>query len=166
MVYLCFIRRSLFSPLSYFPPNSQRIPRGSSLLFSFLYNLLRSLSIFLFISISTFSLFFLNKMQSSLSLTFSPTTSAAATISRSHHSLPLSTAKPLNLRFCGLRREALGLGFSTSLNRNLRRQHSAIVSAARSDNGSSTSGSFDYDLLIIGAGVGGHGAALHAVEKV
>ncbi|CAK8563765.1 unnamed protein product [Lathyrus sativus] len=103
-------------------------------------------------------------MQSSLSLTFSPTPSAA-TISRSHHFLPLSTAKPLNLRFCGLRREALGLGFSSSLSRNLRRQCSAIVSAARSDNGSSTSGSFDYDLLIIGAGVGGHGAALHAVEK-
>lgn len=28
------------------------------------------------------------------------------------------------------------------------------------------SGGFDYDLVIIGAGVGGHGAALHAVEKV
>lgn len=25
---------------------------------------------------------------------------------------------------------------------------------------------FDYDVVIIGAGVGGHGAALHAVEKV
>lgn len=63
----------------------------------------------------------------------------------------------------------LGLDFSTSLNNHLRklprRQHSAVVSAALSDNGS-TSGSFDYDLLIIGAGVGGHGAALHAVEKV
>ncbi|GAU37454.1 hypothetical protein TSUD_206900 [Trifolium subterraneum] len=111
-------------------------------------------------------------MQSSLSLSFSPT-SSATTISRSHHSFPLSTGtKPLNLRFCGLRREALGLGFSTSLNRNLhqqqqlpRRQYSAVVSAARSDNGSSSGSSFDYDLLIIGAGVGGHGAALHAVEK-
>jgi len=104
-------------------------------------------------------------MHSSLSLSFSPTSSTA----RSHHSLPLSTGKPLNLRFCGLRREALGLGFKTSINRNIRqlpsRQHSAVVSAARSDNGSTT-GSFDYDLLIIGAGVGGHGAALHAVEKV
>ncbi|PNY13461.1 dihydrolipoyl dehydrogenase-like protein [Trifolium pratense] len=110
-------------------------------------------------------------MQSSLSLSFSPT-SSATTISRSHHSFPLSTAtKPLNLRFCGLRREALGLGFSTSLNRNLhqqqlpRSQYSAVVSAARSDNGSTSGSSFDYDLLIIGAGVGGHGAALHAVEK-
>jgi dihydrolipoamide dehydrogenase len=26
--------------------------------------------------------------------------------------------------------------------------------------------SFDYDVVIIGAGVGGHGAALHAVERV
>jgi dihydrolipoamide dehydrogenase len=25
---------------------------------------------------------------------------------------------------------------------------------------------FDYDLVIIGCGVGGHGAALHAVEQV
>ncbi|MCI70380.1 dihydrolipoyl dehydrogenase-like, partial [Trifolium medium] len=71
---------------------------------------------------------------------------------------------------CGFRRESLGLGFSTSLNRNLRqllcRQYSAVVSAARSDNGSTSVSSFDYDLLITGAGVGGHGAALHAVEKV
>lgn len=34
-----------------------------------------------------------------------------------------------------------------------------------SGNGSPSKG-FDYDLVIIGAGVGGHGAALHAVEKV
>jgi hypothetical protein len=27
-------------------------------------------------------------------------------------------------------------------------------------------GGFDYDLVIIGCGVGGHGAALHAVEQV
>ncbi|XP_004508160.1 dihydrolipoyl dehydrogenase 1, chloroplastic [Cicer arietinum] len=102
-------------------------------------------------------------MQSSLSLSLSP-----AIVSRSHPSFTVSSVKPLNLSFCGLRREALGLGFATSLNRNLRqlprRQHSAVVTAAASDNGS-TSGSFDYDLLIIGAGVGGHGAALHAVEK-
>lgn len=39
------------------------------------------------------------------------------------------------------------------------------MSALASDNGSAPK-SFDYDLLIIGAGVGGHGAALHAVEKV
>eukprot|EP00271_Cylindrocystis_brebissonii_P010387 TRINITY_DN26560_c0_g1_i1.p1 TRINITY_DN26560_c0_g1~~TRINITY_DN26560_c0_g1_i1.p1 ORF type:complete len:575 (+),score=104.56 TRINITY_DN26560_c0_g1_i1:180-1904(+) len=42
------------------------------------------------------------------------------------------------------------------------RHVSRIVSMAASDNGASSS--FDYDLIIIGAGVGGHGAALHAVE--
>jgi hypothetical protein len=43
-----------------------------------------------------------------------------------------------------------------------------VPRALASTNGSSTSvkGGFDYDLIIIGAGVGGHGAALHAVEKV
>lgn len=30
----------------------------------------------------------------------------------------------------------------------------------------SADGKFDYDLLIIGCGVGGHGAALHAVDCV
>lgn len=38
------------------------------------------------------------------------------------------------------------------------------MSASLSGNGSPSKG-FDYDLVIIGAGVGGHGAALHAVEK-
>jgi dihydrolipoamide dehydrogenase len=38
------------------------------------------------------------------------------------------------------------------------------VTALASDNGSHVT-AFDYDLIIIGAGVGGHGAALHAVEK-
>lgn len=36
--------------------------------------------------------------------------------------------------------------------------------ASAADNGSHVT-AFDYDLIIIGAGVGGHGAALHAVEK-
>lgn len=36
--------------------------------------------------------------------------------------------------------------------------------AAASGNGAA-GGGFDYDLVIIGAGVGGHGAALHAVEE-
>ncbi|KAK7264696.1 hypothetical protein RJT34_32306 [Clitoria ternatea] len=106
-------------------------------------------------------------MHSCLSLSFS-STSSAATVSRSHHSFPRPTATPLNLRFCGLRREVLGFSLTTSLNHHHARlpgrPHSSAVSAALSDNGSSPQ-SFDYDLLIIGAGVGGHGAALHAVEK-
>ncbi|MQL99184.1 hypothetical protein Taro_031901, partial [Colocasia esculenta] len=70
------------------------------------------------------------------------------------------------LRFCGLRREALGSCFlsrscsSGSSRPRLPRK----VSASASENGSASK-SFDYDLVIIGAGVGGHGAALHAVEK-
>lgn len=40
------------------------------------------------------------------------------------------------------------------------------VCAALQSNGTPSKGGFDYDLVIIGAGVGGHGAALHAVEKV
>ena len=44
------------------------------------------------------------------------------------------------------------------------RPHLKKVSAALSDNGKPSK--FDYDLVIIGAGFGGHGAALHAVEKV
>ena len=38
--------------------------------------------------------------------------------------------------------------------------------ANRSDVVVTANASFDYDLVIIGAGVGGHGAALHAVEQV
>lgn len=41
-----------------------------------------------------------------------------------------------------------------------------MAAAATAGNGAAGSGGFDYDLVIIGAGVGGHGAALHAVEKV
>ncbi|KAF8394650.1 hypothetical protein HHK36_020866 [Tetracentron sinense] len=80
----------------------------------------------------------------------------------------INASKPLNLRFCGLRREALG---STALKQldssrvvSSRRKQSKKLSASLSSNGSPSKG-FDYDLVIIGAGVGGHGAALHAVEK-
>ena len=40
-----------------------------------------------------------------------------------------------------------------------------MAAAVSSRNGSGSDG-FDYDLVIIGAGVGGHGAALHAFETV
>ncbi|KAL3011884.1 hypothetical protein AAZX31_07G223300 [Glycine max] len=108
-------------------------------------------------------------MHSSLSLSFSATSSSAATVSRSRHSFHSpAVATPLNLRFCGLRREAFASGLAASRNRHHshlpRRPRSAAVSAALSSNGIPPK-SFDYDLLIIGAGVGGHGAALHAVEK-
>lgn len=40
------------------------------------------------------------------------------------------------------------------------------MAAAVEPQNESASDEFDYNLVIIGAGVGGHGAALHAVEKV
>lgn len=43
-----------------------------------------------------------------------------------------------------------------------RRSFPAAPAAAASS--SSSGGKYDYDLVIIGCGVGGHGAALHAVE--
>ncbi|XP_014499075.1 dihydrolipoyl dehydrogenase 1, chloroplastic [Vigna radiata var. radiata] len=100
-------------------------------------------------------------MQSSISLS----SSYASTVSGPRHSFSLSGGSlvPSTLRFCGLRRQAFT---SSSLNHHCRRrlQHSAAVTAALSNNGTGPT-LFDYDLLIIGAGVGGHGAALHAVEK-
>ncbi|OAY56098.1 dihydrolipoyl dehydrogenase 1, chloroplastic isoform X2 [Manihot esculenta] len=103
-------------------------------------------------------------MQSSFSLSLSHPT----TVPRSNHtfdSLPFAPSKPINLRLCGLRREALGF---SSLSRRGLKLHtptlSKSISASLTDNGSPPK-SFDYDLIIIGAGVGGHGAALHAVEK-
>ena len=42
---------------------------------------------------------------------------------------------------------------------------SSAVSTAAVGNGKHGSTDYDYDLIIIGCGVGGHGAALHAVEN-
>ncbi|KAK1278905.1 hypothetical protein QJS04_geneDACA007112 [Acorus gramineus] len=102
-------------------------------------------------------------MQSSLSLS-----STSLSLSGSHRTLSPPLA---SLRFCGLRREALGFKQQQNLQRQrpsllARASNLAPVSAsADSGNDSPSTGGFDYDLVIIGAGVGGHGAALHAVEK-
>ncbi|KAM0025650.1 putative dihydrolipoyl dehydrogenase [Helianthus debilis subsp. tardiflorus] len=76
-----------------------------------------------------------------------------------------NTSTPTQLRFCGLRREAF-TGCKSSSNAPLLKQlrHNTTISASLNGNGTPSKG-FDYDLVIIGAGVGGHGAALHAVEK-
>lgn len=75
----------------------------------------------------------------------------------------------INLRFCGFRREAFGISNLTRSSsgrfRLSTRGRSKRISASTGNNGTPPK-SFDYDLIIIGAGVGGHGAALHAVEKV
>ncbi|KAF2289103.1 hypothetical protein GH714_028922 [Hevea brasiliensis] len=103
---------------------------------------------------------------------FSLSLSQPITVPRSNHafdSIPFAPSKPINLRFCGLRRETLGFSsLSRSHSRRGLQLHTTTtskgISASLADNGSPPK-SFDYDLIIIGAGVGGHGAALHAVEK-
>ncbi|KAF2312751.1 hypothetical protein GH714_039843 [Hevea brasiliensis] len=92
-------------------------------------------------------------MQSSFSLSCSQ----ATTVPRSNYtfdSLPFAPSKPINLRFCGLRREALG--FSSLSRSHFRRglqlhtpTRSKRISASLVDNGSPPK-SFDYDLIIIG----------------
>ncbi|KAK3160793.1 hypothetical protein QOZ80_1BG0064550 [Eleusine coracana subsp. coracana] len=73
--------------------------------------------------------------------------------------------RPAGLRFCGLRREALGLRSLRTSPQAVAGRRSVAAAAFAAENGTAGSGGFDYDLVIIGAGVGGHGAALHAVEK-
>ncbi|KAL3369314.1 hypothetical protein AABB24_009911 [Solanum stoloniferum] len=96
--------------------------------------------------------------------------SNCSVLKRSHRNQieKLSFTPLKNLRFCGLRNEILAFEFlklnrcETQRVRNFLRNK--IVSASVAENGNAPT-SFDYDLVIIGAGVGGHGAALHAVEK-
>ncbi|KAL6952317.1 Dihydrolipoyl dehydrogenase 2, mitochondrial [Sarracenia purpurea var. burkii] len=106
-------------------------------------------------------------MQSSVSLSISQPHSSQA-FARSNQTSELSSPppcnKPLNLRFCGLRREVLGSKPHRVLVARRGRIQSKKQSVSSAANGS-VPNSFDYDLVIIGAGVGGHGAALHAVEK-
>ncbi|MBA0557796.1 hypothetical protein Golob_014840, partial [Gossypium lobatum] len=95
-------------------------------------------------------------------LSFSQATTAPTTNYAFH------SQSPINLRFCGLRREAFGISILTRSSsgrvRLSTRGRSKRTSASTGNNGTPPK-SFDYDLIIIGAGVGGHGAALHAVEK-
>ncbi|KAF9619997.1 hypothetical protein IFM89_010613 [Coptis chinensis] len=91
-------------------------------------------------------------MQASLSLSAASSSSSTTTS---------SILKSSNLRFCGLRREAL---FGLKFNNNNNKKNATVFVVSAASNGSTAKG-FDYDLVIIGAGVGGHGAALHAVEK-
>ncbi|KAJ3669638.1 hypothetical protein LUZ60_011588 [Juncus effusus] len=72
---------------------------------------------------------------------------------------------PKSLRFCGLRREALFSSLSAVPARRIQSKRAAAATNGSSAVSDKAKGGFDYDLVIIGAGVGGHGAALHAVEK-
>ncbi|PUZ56641.1 hypothetical protein GQ55_5G342600 [Panicum hallii var. hallii] len=94
----------------------------------------------------------------------SASAAAAAVASGATASRPNAIRPAAGLRFCGLRREALGLRSVRSSPQVVAARRS-VAAAATAGNGAAGSGGFDYDLVIIGAGVGGHGAALHAVEK-
>ncbi|CAI9764231.1 unnamed protein product [Fraxinus pennsylvanica] len=108
-------------------------------------------------------------MQSAISLSLS----SPSTITRSDCTVAANVylCTPRSLRFCGLRREVFesksfnSLSVSTRLVPRSRDSSFNKVCAALQSNGTPSKGGFDYDLVIIGAGVGGHGAALHAVEK-
>ncbi|CAM8993137.1 unnamed protein product [Rhodiola kirilowii] len=110
-------------------------------------------------------------MQSAISISASPALAARKSVGVECG--VVSGARSVNLKFCGLRKEALGFE-SVKGGRSVARRRAIVgdggrlrifsVVAAASENGS-TPTKFDYDLVIIGAGVGGHGAALHAVEK-
>eukprot|EP00250_Pteridium_aquilinum_P009964 c19057_g1_i1 orf=356-2074(+) len=99
---------------------------------------------------------------------------ASSLLSPAHRS-SVSAANPRGLAFCGLHRHVFTIksscGKVCSAGLRLQKQEKLSVSpspwrvmaSGNSNNG--TSQAFDYDVVIIGAGVGGHGAALHAVEK-
>ncbi|MCO5593023.1 hypothetical protein L7F22_047027 [Adiantum nelumboides] len=95
---------------------------------------------------------------------------ASSLLSPAHRS-SYSTASPRELSFCGLPKHLLAVKTTcakASL-QILKIQNPGklslwrVMASGSSNNG--TPSSFDYDVIIIGAGVGGHGAALHAVEK-
>ncbi|MCO5571852.1 hypothetical protein L7F22_025600 [Adiantum nelumboides] len=95
---------------------------------------------------------------------------ASSLLSPAHRS-PYSTASLRELAFCGLPKHLLAVkttcakaGSQILKIQNPGKSSSWRVMASGSSN-NGTPSSFDYDVIIIGAGVGGHGAALHAVEK-
>ncbi|KAL6513305.1 Dihydrolipoyl dehydrogenase 2, mitochondrial [Orobanche gracilis] len=110
-------------------------------------------------------------MQSTISLALSSPSLIARSAVNNNCDAYLPT--PRSFRFCGLRREAFDSRTSldasslrlSRLNVHAKRSRLSTIFAALKGNGTPSSGDYDYDLVIIGAGVGGHGAALHAVEN-
>ncbi|CAL9779219.1 unnamed protein product [Musa acuminata subsp. burmannicoides] len=108
-------------------------------------------------------------MPASLSLSLPFPTAAPPASDPSAAAAPFGAFCSYGRRFCGLRREDLSLrslnwAASGRITPDSSRRFSRKILAVVKDNGSPAK-VFDYDLVIIGAGVGGHGAALHAVEK-
>ncbi|XP_076960748.1 dihydrolipoyl dehydrogenase 2, chloroplastic-like isoform X2 [Bidens hawaiensis] len=109
-------------------------------------------------------------MQSSISLSLS-SSSPLTVRSDGGATSDVFFGAPSQLWFCGVRREAFSGCKAVVFNQlpsvtKKKKKKKKKISASLTGNGASlTKGGFDYDLVIIGAGVGGHGAALHAVEK-
>nr|XP_018680612.1 PREDICTED: dihydrolipoyl dehydrogenase 1, chloroplastic-like [Musa acuminata subsp. malaccensis] len=108
-------------------------------------------------------------MPASLSLSLPFPTAAPPASDPSAAAAPFGAFCSYGLRFCGLRREDLSLrslnwAASGRITPDSSRRFSRKILAVVKDNGSPAK-VFDYDLVIIGAGVGSHGAALHAVQK-
>jgi dihydrolipoamide dehydrogenase len=79
-------------------------------------------------------------------------------------SLPL-TSPSATSQFNGAGRDRLVKNLSQFKLLRARRVDAVRPSLASDRRGTAPRAAFDYDLAIIGAGVGGHGAALHAVSK-
>ncbi|XP_065048487.1 dihydrolipoyl dehydrogenase 2, chloroplastic-like [Musa acuminata AAA Group] len=108
-------------------------------------------------------------MPASLSLSLPFPTAAPPASDPSAAAAPFGAFCSYGRRFCGLRREDLSLrslnwAASGRITPDSSRRFSRKILAVVKYNGSPAK-VFDYDLVIIGAGVGSHGAALHAVEK-
>ncbi|XP_066366279.1 dihydrolipoyl dehydrogenase 2, chloroplastic-like isoform X1 [Miscanthus floridulus] len=97
-------------------------------------------------------------MQSTAAVSVSASATASRGGARSE-----AARRPGGVRVCGLRGEALAC---PSLRISQSPARLAVARAAATNGAvAGSGGGFDYDLVIIGAGVGGHGAALHAVEE-
>ncbi|CAM0957653.1 unnamed protein product [Alopecurus aequalis] len=94
--------------------------------------------------------------------------SASAIASGRVRSEAAAGRRPGGIRLRGLRGDAVACGSLLRLSQaaaaSAAARRGAVPRAAAATNGA-VGGGFDYDLIIIGAGVGGHGAALHAVEE-
>ncbi|CAN4107073.1 unnamed protein product [Withania somnifera] len=104
---------------------------------------------------------------STISLFVPPPNSTLVKESHSKKCLDKLSFVPLNLRLCGLRNEVLtnsATWFKRCETQRVMRNYlrNKVVAASVAENGSAPT-LFDYDLVIIGAG--GHGAALHAMDK-
>jgi dihydrolipoamide dehydrogenase len=100
-------------------------------------------------------------MQSTAAVSVSASATASRGGARSE-----AARRPGGVRACGLRGEALACP-SLRISQSPARLAVARAAAAATNGAvAGSGGGFDYDLVIIGAGVGGHGAALHAVEEV